>query len=148
MTATRSAIVLGALLACAVPLDAQRWERQVLDRLERAIAAIGTGRRAAVVSRSGTLNQEESALMQAPAVRGTSYTVVAVCDDDCSRLQLTLINENGSDVATDRRSGSLPTLRFTPDRDMTYRVRVVMDACRWNPCWYGVALVPLGKKAP
>ena len=145
--ALRSAIALGALLVCAVPLEAQRWERQVLDRLERAIAAIGAGR-AAVVSRSGTLNQEEWALMNAPAVKGTSYALVAVCDDDCSRLQLTLINENGSDVATDRRSESLPTLRFTPDRDMTYRVRVVMDACRWNPCWYGVALVPLGKTAP
>ena len=144
----RSALVLGILLISAVPLEAQRWERQVLDRLERAIAAIGTSRRADVVSRSGTLNEEESALMEAPAVQGIRYALVAVCDDDCSRLQLTLINENGSDVATDRRSGSLPTLRFTPDRDMTYRVRVVMDGCRWNPCWYGVALVPLGKRAP
>src|SRR6185503_8142268 len=68
MMARRFAFVLGILLMRAVPLQAQRWERQVLDRLERAIAAIGTSRRSAVVSRSGTLNQDESALMEAPAV--------------------------------------------------------------------------------
>jgi hypothetical protein len=115
----------------------------VQDRLARAIAALGNGGRSPVVSRSGTLNQEEGAILQAPAEQGRAYALVAVCDDDCSRLQLTLINDNGSEVATDRRSENLPTLRFTPDRSMTYRVRVVMEGCRWNPCWYGVALVPL-----
>jgi len=139
---------LTALVLAPAALPAQRWERQVQDRLERAIAAIGSIGRSAVVTRTGTLNQAEAATLDAPAEQGRPYALVAVCDDDCSRLQLTLINENGSEIATDRRSENLPTLRFTPERAMTYRVRVVMDGCSWSPCWYGVAVVPLGKRAP
>jgi hypothetical protein len=143
-----AALAFMMLLFAPATLPAQRWERLVQDRLDRAIAAIGSVRGSGVLRRSGTLNQEEAATMEAPAAQGRAYALVAVCDDDCSRLQLTLINENGSEVATDRRSENLPTLRFTPDRSMTYRVRVVMEGCHWNPCWFGVALVPLGKTLP
>jgi hypothetical protein len=121
----------------------QRWEHQVQERLQRAIGALGTSSRTPVVKRSGVLNIDEAASVQATLVQNTSYAIVAVCDDDCSRLQLTLLTPGGSEVAKERDSESLPTLHFTAQATMTYSIRVVMEGCRWNPCSYAVAVVPL-----
>jgi len=123
----------------------QRWERQVQERAQRAIDAVAPSSARAVVQRSGMLNTDEAASFRTTLVQGTSYTIVAVCDDDCSRLQLTLLSPSGSDIAKERNSESLPTLRFTAATTAVYGIRVVMEGCRWNPCWYAIAVVPLGK---
>ena len=125
----------------------QRWDRQVQARLDRAIEAVRPSSRVPINRMTGMLNTEESASFEAPLVEGESYAIVAVCDDDCTRLELTLLTPSGSELAKDRNGESLPTLRFTPSRTMTYGVRVVMEGCRWNPCWYGVAVVPQGNRA-
>lgn len=126
----------------------QRWERQVAERVTRAIAAVRPSRQVAVRREVGMLNTDESAFFQTTLVRGTPYAIIAVCDDDCSRLQLTLVKRGGSEIAKERNSESLPTLHFTSDTTMAYGVRVTMEGCRWNPCWYAVAVVPLGKNPP
>jgi hypothetical protein len=136
------------LLAPASLVAQQRWERQVHERLDRAIVAVRTTSQLPVVKRSGMLNSEESASFQTTLLQGTTYAILAVCDDDCSRLQLTLLTPSGSEVAKDRSSESLPMLHFTPNQTMVYGVRVVMEGCRWNPCWYAVAVVPLGVPLP
>ena len=121
-----------------------RWERQVRDRVQRAVTAIGTSSRLPVVERSGMLNTDESGSFEAIFVRRTPYVIIAVCDDDCARLQLTLLKPGGSEIAKERNSESLPTLHFTSDTTMAYGIRVTMEGCHWNPCWYAVAVVPLG----
>ncbi|HEY3221962.1 MAG TPA: hypothetical protein VGJ80_14625 [Gemmatimonadales bacterium] len=123
----------------------QRWERQVQERVHRAIAAVGARSSLSVVTRSGPLNTDEAASFETTLVQGTSYQIIAVCDDDCSRLQLTLLTPSGSEIAKERNSESLPTLRFTPQTTMAYGIRVVMEGCRWNPCWYAVGVVPVSK---
>ena len=143
---------LAALLVIAatpsVAIGQQRWERQVQERVQRAIAAVGSSSRLPVVQRSGVLDTDEGASFQMTLIQGTTYAIVAVCDDDCSRLQLTLLTPSGSEIAKERNSESLPTLHFTPATTMSYGIRVVMEGCRWNPCWYAVAVVPLGKNPP
>ena len=94
------------------------------------------------------LNTDEAASFQTTLAQHTPYAIIAVCDDDCSRLQLTLLTSSGSEIAKERNSESLPALRFTAQTTMPYRIRVVMEGCRWNPCWYAVAVVPLGKNPP
>lgn len=140
-------IILVLLAVSGIPrvLVGQRWERQVQERVQRTIAAVGTSPGLPVVRRSGMLNTDEAASFQTPLVEHTSYVIVAVCDDDCSRLQLTLLSPSGSDIAKERNSESLPTLRFTAATTAAYGIRVVMEGCRWNPCWYAIAVVPLGK---
>ncbi len=144
--------VLALLVLVAIPIAAigqqRRWEHQVQDRMQRAIAAVGTSSRLPVVTRSGMLNTDEAASFQTTLVERTSYAIVAVCDDDCSRLQLTLLTPSGSEIAKERNSESLPTLHFTAETTTPYGNRVVMEGCRWNPCWYAVAVIPLGKNAP
>ena len=144
-----------SVLICCVSLGMptvvfgqQLWEHQVHDRVQRAITAIGTSSRIAVVERLGMLNTDESGSFQATLMRGTPYAIIGVCDDDCARLQLTLLKPGGSEIAMDRNSESLPTLHFTSDTTMAYGIRVTMEGCRWNPCWYAVAVIPLGKNPP
>jgi hypothetical protein len=145
----RVVIVLLALAVVATPAVAQqRWERQVQDRVQRAIDAVAASSRLSVLKRSGMLNTDEAASFQTTLLPGISYAIVAVCDDDCSRLQLTLLTPRGSEIAKERNSESFPTLHFTPDTTRVYGIRVVMEGCRWNPCWYAVAVVPLGKNSP
>jgi len=145
----RAILVPLAILAMPSAMPGQqRWARQVDERMERAVAAVATSSPTAVVKRSGMLNTDEAASFQTTLVQGTSYAIVAVCDDDCSRLQLTLLTPSGSEIAKERNSESLPTLHFTPATTMSYGIRVVIEGCRWNPCWYAVAVVPLGKNPP
>jgi len=140
--------VLLAIAAMPAPLLGQRWEQQVQGRLARAIDVLPTSSRLPVVKRSGMLNTDEGASFQTTLVQRVSYVIIAVCDDDCSRLQLTLLSPSGSDIAKERNSESLPTVRFTPDTTTGYGIRIVMEGCRWNPCWYAVAVVPLGRNSP
>jgi hypothetical protein len=146
MRALVALLVIAATPAVAV--GQQRWQRQVQERVQRAIAAVGTPSRLPVVTRSGMLNTDETASFQTTLAEGTSYAIVAVCDDDCSRLQLTLLTASGSEIAKERNSESLPTLHFTAGTTTPYGIRVAMEGCRWNPCWYAVAVIPLGKNRP
>jgi hypothetical protein len=142
----RAIVVLLAILAIPSAMRGQQhWARQVDQRVQRAVAAVATSSPAAVVKRSGMLNTDEAASFKTTLIQGTSYTIVAVCDDDCSRLQLTLLSPSGSDIDKERNSESLPTVRFTAATTAVYGVRVVMEGCRWNPCWYAIAVVPLRK---
>src|SRR3989441_12530996 len=142
----KALILLLAIALLATPAIAQqRWERQVDERVQRAAAAVATSSPPAVVKRSGMLNTDETASFKTTLIQGTSYAIVAVCDDDCSRLQLTLLSPSGSDIAKERNSESLPTLHFTAGTTAVYGIRVVMEGCRWNPCWYAIAVVPLRK---
>jgi hypothetical protein len=140
-----AATVLFAIVALPALLLGQRWEQQVQGRLARTIDVLQTSSRLPVVKRSGMLNNDEGASFQTTLVQGTVYTIVAVCDDDCSRLQLALLSPTGSDIAKERNSESLPTLHFTAETTAVYGIRVVMEGCRWNPCWYAIAVVPLRK---
>ncbi len=140
-------IILVLLAVSGIPqvLVGQRWERQVQERVQRTIGAVGASPGLPVVRRSGMLNTDEAASFQATLVQGTPYAILAVCDDDCSRLQLTLLSPSGSDIAKERNSESLPTLHFTAAATAVYGIRVVMEGCHWNPCWYAIAVVPLRK---
>ena len=142
----RLVLVVFEIAVLARPAVAQqRWERQVQERVQRAIVAMTSSSQRPVAKRSGMLNTDEAASFETILVQGNSCAIVAVCDDDCSRLQLTLLSPSGSDIAKERNSESLPTLHFTAATTAVYGIRVVMEGCRWNPCWYAIAVVPLRK---
>jgi hypothetical protein len=143
MPVIRAAAGLVLLLPAAAGAQ-QRWERQVQDRLARAVAALPEPAARPVLTRAATLNVDERAVLEVTLEEGRTYAIVAVCDDDCTRLQLALVTSSGSDLAKERSSESLPILRVVAPRAGRYTIGVVMEGCRWNPCWYAVAVVPLG----
>jgi hypothetical protein len=131
------------VLAVRAPLRAQgnRWERQVSDQLQRAVASLhGKDVARPDLTHIGPLNTEESESFPVTLQAGVAYFISGVCDNDCTSLHLGLANTAHNDVAVDRASEHFPVLRFTPSETTRYWVKVTMAACQMNPCWYGVAV--------
>ncbi len=146
MSARRFAIALAPALLVASPARAQgdRWERQVHRQLERAMASLGAKRAVRpLATRVGTLDTDESASFTLTLQAGVSYVVVGTCDEDCEQLGLVLSDVSSHDLAADRASENAPVVRLIPRQTGSYRVQVVMERCRMNPCRFGVALVTL-----
>ena len=125
----------------AAVAQANRWEQQVRDQLERALTTLGVkpSERAAA-TRTGVLNAEESEWFAVTLERGVSYSIIGVCDNDCAWLQLVLTTPDRNEIATDRSGENFPVLRFTPTETRPFHVKVVMEVCQVSPCWYGVAV--------
>lgn len=112
------------------------------DQLQRTLATLGVqGSERATATKTGVLNAEESAWFAVTLTGGESYSIVGVCDNDCSKLHLVLTTPDRNELATDRRSENFPVIRFTPTETRLFRVRIVMEACQVSPCWYGVAVI-------
>ena len=141
-------IAAGLALLVTTPARAQgggdRWERQVRGQLERAMASLGAKRAVRpLATRVGTLDTDESASFTLTLQAGVSYVVLGTCDEDCERLGLVLSDLSSHDLAADRASENAPVVRLIPRQTGSYRVQVVMERCRMNPCRFGVALVTL-----
>jgi hypothetical protein len=128
------AAVAVALVPATVVAQTNRWERQVQEQLERVSPHART-------TKTGVLNLEESEWFAVTLTAGVSYSIIGVCDNDCSSLQLVLATPDRNELVTDRRGENFPVVRFTPPETRVFRVKVVMDACLVSPCWYGVAVV-------
>jgi len=136
-------LIAGAWITPGTMVAQNRWERQVHEHLQRALQAARTpGAVPETVTRSGSLNGDEAASFVVTLRAGVSYSILGVCDEDCSRLQLVLMTLANSEIALERNSEGFPVLRFTPTETVQYRIRVVMEGCRMNPCWYGVGITP------
>ncbi len=139
-------IAVGLALLVATPARAQgdRWERQVRGQLERAAASlVAKGAVRSLATRVGMLDTDESASFTLTLQAGVSYVVVGTCDEDCERLGLVLSDLSSHDLAADRASENTPMVRLVPHQTASYRVKVVMETCRMNPCRFGVALITL-----
>jgi len=128
------AAVAVSLVPATVAAQANRWQRQVQEQLERVSPHART-------TKTGVLNLEESEWFAVTLTAGVSYSIIGVCDNDCSSLQLVLATPDRNELVTDRRGENFPVVRFTPAETRDFRVKVVMDACLVSPCWYGVAVV-------
>ena len=128
------ALAFTALGATAARAQGDRWEREVRAQLGR----VG---RASVATRIGILNAAESDSLVLTLHAKTPYVFVAACDEDCSRLSLTLSDLKSHDLAVDRATDHPAVVRLTPVETASYRVRVVMETCHKNPCRYGVAVL-------
>lgn len=147
LSTTLVALVIGAGIARPA-VSQNRWEREVQGRLQRAVNAVTTKTGGSPhLTKTGNLNEEEAETFLVTLERGVAYSILGVCDNDCSRLQLLLATQS-NELAIDRNSETFPVLQFTPSATTVYRLRVVMEGCHWNPCWYAIAVVPLGKNPP
>jgi len=126
--------ILLALASTTAAAQTNRWERQVQDQLQRVSPNAKT-------TKMGVLNLEESEWFAVTLTAGVSYSILGVCDNDCSRLHLVLTTPDRNELATDRRGENFPVVQFTPPETRVFRVKVVMDACLVSPCWYAVAVV-------
>jgi hypothetical protein len=66
---------------------------------------------------------------------------VAVCDQACSDLDLTVFGPDGNEVGSDVLPDDAPIVRADNARAGTYRVRVTMATCSAATCEFGMRIV-------
>ncbi len=111
------------------------------DNLNKAASSLADrGFRNTGPTSVGPLLAQESDSYAVTLRAGRSYAVIGVCDDDCAVLDVDLYGGGDTQLAAERGT-NVPIIRVTPLKTQRYRVKVVMDACRMNPCWYGVAVL-------
>lgn len=79
-----------------------------------------------------------------PMTAGKPYLIFAVCDSDCTVVDLTLLDSAGAEIKTDTDSGDFPVLDFTPTASATYTVRMKMAECKLAPCYAGARVYQQG----
>jgi hypothetical protein len=118
-----------------------QWEAQVARLLnEAASVATSRGMRRTHQPYIGSLRTGATASHGVQLSAGTSYSLVGVCDNDCSDLDLRLYDPNGREVASDLLTDDTPVVNVTPRRSGTYTVRAIMTACSSQPCRYGIGV--------
>jgi hypothetical protein len=133
---------MAALLLVPGQAAAQsQWEQQVLDQIRTASELFSSEGYAQVgESRTGSLNDEASEDVNLTLQAGVSYFLVGVCDNDCADMDLTLLDESGTEIGSDYEDDAVPMMDVTPSRTQAFRIRVYMVSCASEPCFYGVGV--------
>lgn len=143
----RAALAAVAFLpACATargagPATGDRWTQTVIRQLSAADGiARGEGTTRLGNPLVGSLPSGSSTLVDVNLTAGHRYRFFGVCDNDCSDLDLRLVDPSGSSVAEDVAADDVPIVVHTARRSGQYRVQVIMTRCSASPCRYGVSL--------
>ena len=88
---------------------------------------------------TGALHSYARDTVQVRLRAGLTYAIAATCDQDCSDIDLELIDPSGR-VVSDLRPDDVPVVIAYPVTGGTYRVRVVMASCSVGPCRYAVGV--------
>lgn len=72
---------------------------------------------------------------------GVRYLVVGACDNECSNVDIQLVDPGGSVVAQDVLADDFPVVDFTPAASGAYQVRMLMRTCTFAPCYAGARLL-------
>jgi hypothetical protein len=72
--------------------------------------------------------------------QGFDYRIVAVCDQDCSDIDLRLNDQNNNEVAADVAMDDRPIVQVTPRWTGPFQLNVVMATCTVAPCYFAAQL--------
>ncbi len=72
---------------------------------------------------------------------GTPYRIIGACDNECTNVDLELIDASGAVVASDVLPDDYPIVDHTPPEAGIYQIRVMMMACTVAPCYAGARVL-------
>ncbi|MBI1251233.1 MAG: hypothetical protein GC189_07165 [Alphaproteobacteria bacterium] len=78
------------------------------------------------------------------AEAGRRYRVQAACDQDCSDIDIEVLDSDGQQVASDFAFDNNPFVEFTAARSGAYTARVWLVTCSQEPCFVGVRTFTAG----
>jgi hypothetical protein len=134
--------VASACAAAAAPVGVQQAPSPVVTaQLDSAVTLMAAqGFALAEGYRSGSLADGAETVVSLNFTGGRTYLVAAVCDADCSDLDLELTTASGAAVDSDYELDDVPMVMAEVDRTERYDLTVSMAACGVEPCAYGVAV--------
>jgi hypothetical protein len=127
---------LAALVAAVAPIAASADDdviQQLFDKANEIYSQkgyAGTG-----WEQRGTLQQGAEVRIPVKLSGGGEYSLVGVCDTDCSNMDIQLLDASGKEVAKDVEDDDFPIVGVTASG--SYVARVIMVACK-DSCAYGV----------
>lgn len=152
MTDIRLALLASLAVALLLPaaLSAQSCDiqNQYTDLVrEQAVAASGTYAQSGYALSDffcGSLNEDGEGWLDTDISDGTRVAYVAVCDQDCSDIDLALYAGDVL-IAQDVLQDDVPIVEIGPGVSSTnFRLKVTMYACSTEPCYFGVAMMTDG----
>jgi hypothetical protein len=134
------AVLLGGI--AAIPVAAQtRWEQQVQGQLRVIATDIAPqGWRYAGSPFTGQLGAGERETLRVALREGTRYALVALCDEDCRDVEVSVLAEDDSVLVSSAAWDDRPLLEVQPPATGKYRIVVTMAHCGSGPCAYGVGV--------
>jgi hypothetical protein len=121
------------------PLDP--WSRQVQQQLWMYRLDLGlTDLSHNIVT--GALDAGERETVMAELEGGSHYTLLAVCDNDCTDIDLRVKTRSGTTLDEDLELDDFPLCEVSVagEGTMMFEVEVIMVNCDIEPCSYAVAV--------
>lgn len=125
-----------AIGLAALPASAQDVVDKQLDKANEVLGAKGYAPFG--FDHKAVLGQGRETLYRVDLTAGSSYYFSGACDHDCEDLDLQIIDAAGNRVASDTAEDDVPIVSFVPEASGGYTVRMVMAACKADPCSFGV----------
>lgn len=130
--------------------EKQQLESMVRGYLDRAQQQFAEGLQPAAGMNDEVTNLQPATdhRYQVNFTSGLSYRIIGACDQECSNLDIELLDNTGSVVASDMLPDDFPVVNFTAPANGRYTVRILMQACTLAPCYAGarfLAAQPSGK---
>lgn len=130
------------------PVQARRLEPATdawLEQVNSQLADIDAWARQQGLSlsheiQSGAAGAGEEQTIALELDAGQSYGIMGVCDNDCSDLDLQLLDEAGNVLLEDLEVDAYPALLVQPEVTGTFYATVRMVSCSQAPCRYGLAV--------
>lgn len=121
-------------------VELQRLVGSYLDTIQ---SRLGQGVQPAAGFQDGIadLQPGADARWQIHLLGGTPYHIVGACDNECTNVDIELIDPNGTIVASDTLPDDYPIVSFTPAAAGYYQVRVMMMTCTLAPCYAGARVL-------
>ena len=89
----------------------------------------------------GKLSDDESDFWTFHLTRNTDYTIVGVCDTDCTDVDIIVTDEDGREIVRDTLVNDHPIVSFRPRYSGTYEVEVKMYSCNVDSyCYWGMGI--------
>ena len=114
------------------------WTIQVNNQFRKYEQQLGLSNQSHEVV-TGSLDNGDTEWVVVNLLKGNTYYLFGVCDNDCSDLDLKLHDSNTL-ISEDIASDDYPLVSVTPTADTQYRVQVVMASCSLSPCRYGLSV--------
>jgi len=125
------------------PEEISRYEDQVQTQLEAIRLLVGLGDYEQVYD--PYLNLINAGMVEninIPLDASVNYSIIGVCDEDCTDLDFVLYDDNGNEIGINREVDSFPIVQVIPKWSATFNLQVDIDMyqCNNQPCYFGVGV--------
>lgn len=72
--------------------------------------------------------------------KDVEYAVIAVCDSDCTNVDVVLFDENNNQIDMDTKTDQTPVVQVTPRWTGEFRLAISVPGCNAKRCTVGISV--------